>query len=75
MALTEELVAHFNRMDTAQQQRLLNFARILANTPHIQGEPGSEIVQDTGYFDAQSLDEMEAAINAETEDIDWHGWQ
>lgn len=66
MTMTDELIEQFNRLDEAQQQRLLNFARILTKTPKVQGEPGTSIVQAVGFFDAQALDEIEAAINEGT---------
>lgn len=75
MTLSEQLIEQLNRMDEAQKQRLLNFARILTKTPAIQGERGASIVQATGFFDAQSLDEMEAAIAEGCEGIDWRGWE
>jgi len=62
MTLTDQLIEQFNKMDDVQQQRLLNFAHILTQTPVIRGESGASIVAATGFFDAQSLDEMEAAI-------------
>lgn len=75
MSLTEQLMEQFNKMDEAQQQRLLNFARILTKTPVIKGESGASIAAATGFFDAQSLDEMEAAIAEGCEEIDWRGWE
>ena len=75
MTLTDQLIEQFNKMDEAQQQRLLNFARILTRTPALKGESGASIVKATGYFDAQSLDEMEAAIADGCEEIDWRGWE
>ena len=74
MSLANELLDEFNKLDDAQQQRVLNFARILAKTPTIRGEPGSKIIQATGYFDIQSLDEMEAAIQEGCGEIDWREW-
>ncbi len=74
MTLADQLLEQFNKLDEAQQQRLLNFARILATTPSVKGEPGDRIVQAVGFFDTQSLDEMEAAINEGCEEIDWRGW-
>ncbi|MCB9456840.1 MAG: hypothetical protein H6671_12715 [Anaerolineaceae bacterium] len=64
MNITDELIEQLNKLNEAQQQRLLNFARILAKTPAIKGEPGASIAAATGFFDADSLDEMEAALNA-----------
>jgi hypothetical protein len=75
MTTADELIEQFNKLDESQQQRLLNFARILTKTPMIKGEPGTSIVQAVGFFDAQALDEIEAAINEGTEDIDWRGWE
>jgi hypothetical protein len=75
MTLSEQLIEQFNKMDESQKQRLLNFARILTKTPAIRGEPGASITQATGFFDAQSLDEMEAAIAEGCEGIDWRGWE
>ena len=68
MTMADDLINQFNKLDEAQQQQLLNFARILAKTPNIKGEPGKSIVQAVGFFDAKSLDEMEAAINEGCED-------
>lgn len=64
-----------HKMDDAQQQRLLNFARILTKTPIIKGESGISIIEATGFFDTQSLDEMEAAIAEGCGEIDWRGWE
>jgi hypothetical protein len=75
MSLTDQLIEQFNKMDAVQQQRLLNFARILTRTPVIQGESGASIVQAMGFFSAQALDEMEAAIAEGCEEIDWRGWE
>lgn len=75
MTIHEELLQTIDKMDEAQQQRLLNFARILTKTPVIQGESGASIVQATGFFDAESLDEIEAAIREACEEIDWRDWE
>ena len=75
MTLTDQLLEQFNKLDEAQQERLLNFARILTKTPRVKGEPGERIAAATGFFDEQSLDEMEAAINEGCEEIDWRGWE
>jgi len=73
--MINQLIEQFNKLDEAQRQRLLNFARILAKTPTVQGEVGTSFVQAVGFFDTQALDEMEEAINEGTEDIDWRGWE
>lgn len=62
MTLTDELLQTVNQLDDAQKQRLLNFARVLAKTPYLRGESGKSIIKATGFFDAESLDEMESAI-------------
>jgi hypothetical protein len=75
VTLSEQLIEQLKHMDEAQQQRLLNFARILTKTPVMKGEPGASIVAATGFFEAQSLDEMEAAIAEGCEEIYWRGWE
>lgn len=75
VTLSQQLLEQLNRMDEVQKQRLLNFARILTKTSDIQGELGTSIVQAVGFFDSQSLDEMEAAIIESCEEIDWRGWE
>ncbi len=75
MTLTDELIEQFNKLDAARQQYLLNFARVLTKTPVIKGESGASIATATGFFDAQSLNEMEAAIEEGCEEIDWRGWE
>jgi len=75
MTVAEQILEQMNKMDEAQQQRLLDFAHILTKTPGIKGESGASIVAATGFFDTQSLDEMQAAIADGTEEIDWRGWE
>ena len=51
MTVAEEIMHQLDKLDEAQQQRLLNFARILARTPVVKGESGQSIVAATGFFD------------------------
>jgi|GEM_PF-4660630 len=71
MTITEELVEQFSKLDVAQQQRILSYVRIVTHTPHLQGESGTDILKSGGMFDAQSLDEMEVAIQTGCEGINW----
>ena len=75
MTVTEEIIQYLNQLDEGQQQSILNFARILANTPIIKGKSGKSIVGAVGFFDSQSLDEMETAIDEGCEQIDWAEWE
>jgi hypothetical protein len=76
MKLRDQLLEQFEQLKPEQQEYLLDFARVLANKPGtIRGETGASIVQAVGYFDAQSLNEIEAAIMSGTEEIDWRGWE
>ena len=75
MTITDQLIEELNKMDEPQQQRLLNFARILTKTPSIKGELGISIISATGFFSPESLDEMELAISEGCEEIDWRGWE
>lgn len=75
MTLSEEIMQYLNQLDDSQQQTLLNFARILSQTPIIQGESGESIMKSIGLFDTQSLDEIETAIEEGCEQIDWASWE
>jgi hypothetical protein len=73
--MIEQLFTEIQKLDDIQQQRLLNYVRILTNTPKIEGESGVFIADAIGFFDAQSLDEMEEAIKEGCETVDWHDWE
>lgn len=75
MTLSAQLIAVFEQLDERRQQLLLDFARTLAGPPAVKGEPGARLAQATGYFDPQSLDEIEAAINEGCERVDWGEWR
>ena len=76
MSLKEQLIEQLDQLEPAQQVRVLNFARILAQTHSaVRGEQGESIVKAVGFFDAASLDEIETAIKNDTEEIDWRGWE
>lgn len=64
MNKADALLIEFSKLDPNQQEQVLNFARVLAQTTPPQGESGVSIIQATGFFSAQALDEIEAAIQA-----------
>jgi hypothetical protein len=71
----QELLGHAHQLSAEKQQRLLNYARVLAKTRHIQGESGQSIIQSPGLFRVEDLDEMAQAIAEDCERIDWGGWE
>ncbi len=74
MTMTEELLEHFSKLDVTQQRHILDVVRTATQTSNVRGESGQSILQSARLFDAQSLDEMETAINQGCEGIDWHDW-
>jgi hypothetical protein len=65
MTIAEELPEYLKKLDDAQQQQLLNFARNLSEKTPLKGEPMEHFLRAPRLFDAQALDEMEAAIEEE----------
>lgn len=75
MTRIHELIQHFEQLDTTQQNYLLNYARILTQTPVIKGESGESLVATPRLFDDEALDEMQSAIDSDCEEIDWREWE
>lgn len=75
MDKADALLTEFSKLDPNQQEQVLNFARVLAQTTPLKGESGQSIIQATGFFSPQALDEIESAIQADCEEIDWRGWE
>ena len=71
----QELLGHAQQLSAEKQQRLLNYARVLAKTRPVKGESGPGIIQSTGLFPTKDLDEMAQAIEEDCERIDWGGWE
>jgi len=75
MSIDDELLEQLNLLDDTQKQHVLDFARILTKKTPIKGESGKSIIQATGFFDPESLNEIAAAIHDGCEEVDWRGWE
>lgn len=71
----QALLEQVNKLDSEQQKRLLNYARLLANIPQIQGESGKSLIASAGMFGEQDLEEIQRAVEDDCERIDWGGWE
>ena len=71
MTMQEDLLRVFETLSPDQQQQVVNYVQTLV---HPVGEPGHVFVQSRGLFTMDALDEMEAAIEDGTEEIDWRDW-
>jgi hypothetical protein len=57
----------------AQQRQVLDFARILSITQP-KGVRGDSLLSFAGTIPSEELAQMQAAIEADCEQIDIHGW-
>ncbi len=71
----QALLEQVQRLDDERLQRLLNYARLLANVPQVRGETGRSLITSAGMFAEQDLLEMSRAIEQDCERIDWGGWE
>lgn len=72
-SIEQELHRHLALLPPAQQRQVLDFARILSSTQP-QGTKGSSLLSFAGVIPAEELVQMQAAIDADCEHIDVHGW-
>jgi hypothetical protein len=70
--IEDELRRQLARFPTAQQRRMLDFARTLATTPS-RGARGSSLQAFAGTIPAEDLAQMQKAIEADCEQIDVRG--
>ncbi len=71
----QALLEQVQQLDDERLQRLLDYARLLANAPQIHGESGKHLIASAGMFAEQDLAEMNRAIEEDCEGIDWGGWE
>jgi hypothetical protein len=71
--IEEELHRHLALLPIAQQRQVLDFARILSLTQP-QGAKGSTLLSFAGAIPTEELAQMQAAIEADCEQVDVHGW-
>jgi hypothetical protein len=71
--IEEELRRHLALLPIAQQHQVLDFARNLSLT-HPQGVKGIALLSFAGAIPAEELAQIQAAIEADCEQVDTHGW-
>jgi len=72
-ALEEQLLNEVRRLPDDQQQRVLDFARMLS-TPRPVGVPGKDLLRFAGAIPSEDLQEIAEAIEQDCERIDTDGW-
>ena len=70
----KELHHHLALLPRAQQRQVLDFARILSSITHARGAQGSSLLAFAGTIPSDDLEQMRAAIEADCEQVDAHGW-
>ena len=71
--IEEELHRHLAVLPIAQQHQVLDFARNLSLTQP-QGVKGSALLSFAGAISVEELAQIQAAIEADCEQVDTHGW-
>ena len=70
--IEEELHCQLALMPISQQRQVLDYARTLSTAPI--GIKGSVLTSFAGAIALDDLAQMEAAIEADCETVDVHGW-
>ncbi|KAA3598054.1 MAG: hypothetical protein DWQ06_13225 [Calditrichaeota bacterium] len=71
--LKNEILFLLERMNTEQQKKLFNFMTSL-NVQNIKGVSGKSLLNFTGLFEKEDLQEIEVAINENCSGIDLNEW-
>ncbi len=73
LAMKSELLHHLNRLPTAMQCQVLQFARALEMTTHA-GVPGASLMSFAGCIPADDLSAIAKAVEEGCERVDAHEW-
>ena len=73
LVLKSELLHHLNRLPTAMQCQVLQFARALEMTTHA-GVPGSSLMSFAGCIPPDDLSVIAQAVEEGCERVDTHDW-
>ena len=73
LAMKSELLHHLNRLPTAMQCQVLQFARALEMTTHA-GVPGSSLISFAGCIPPDDLSVIAKAVEEDCERVDAHEW-
>ncbi|MBD1925468.1 hypothetical protein H6F74_04090 [Trichocoleus sp. FACHB-90] len=67
------MINHLNKLNSQQQQQVLDFARFLAMTKPV-AVPGKELLRFAGAIPADDLNLMTQAIKEGCEQVDLNEW-
>jgi hypothetical protein len=73
LAMKNELLQHLNRLPTAMQCQVLQFARALEMTTHA-GVPGAGLISFAGCIPPDDLGVIAQAVEEGCERVDAHEW-
>jgi hypothetical protein len=73
LAIKNELLHQLNRLPTAMQCQVLQFARALEMTTHA-GVPGAGLISFAGCIPAADLDLIAKTVEEGCERVDTHEW-
>lgn len=68
-----DILEEIHKLDMAQQERVLEFARSLANV-RSAGIPGKYLLRFAGAIDKDNLEEIAQAIEKGCERVDYNEW-
>jgi hypothetical protein len=71
--ITRQILEQVNDLPYAEQRRVLDFARALAQSKS-QGVPGKELLRFAGTIPNEDLKRMSAAIEENCEKVDLNEW-
>ena len=71
--IREQVLRDLDELPPPMQQRVADFARALVDSKP-RGTPGPELLPLVGILDAQSAEEMRAAIEEGCEQVDPRDW-
>lgn len=76
VSLRDEILRQLEQLSAEQQQRVLDYARSLAQSELPPGTPGEVLLEHIGTFKFApgALDEIAQAIEEDCERIDWGEW-
>ena len=78
-SIEAEIIEQVKALSSEQQQRLLEFARLLASSPPttappLPGTPGSALLRFAGTIPSEELQQMTATIEEQCERVDPVEW-
>ena len=70
----QELLHDFETLSERDKREVLSFVAKLKGSKLPKGTPGKKLLKFAGLFDAESIKQMEEAIEEGCEQVSSHGW-